>query len=176
MAVGQLRLGIPGNTSTNFASSPLTALTLTRSPAGAPLAVVSTVGWATLSDRSNRGTAIITGPSHSFFYSWAISALLTQDEALHLQALAQWQNDKLQKKESGFALRLIDETKFVIPEPSPHSRVLLQSITPPFGNSYRYGYGVFPVKLEIPEDLLSDAGRWASGNEAKLLTFGAVEL
>lgn len=178
MAVGQITIGIPGNSSTNFATSPVQSLVLQLSPRGSQLSNPSRVGRAVSNGYSNRGTAIIGGPSYNPKYQWAFSAMVTQDQYLHLAALAFYQQDKISKKEtaSQFRLRMIDETEFLEPEHNPHSRVLLQSITPSWAPSYRYGYGVFDVKLEIPEDFVSKAGKWSSGNEARLLTFGAIEL
>jgi hypothetical protein len=178
VAVGQITIGIPGNSSTNFANSPVTQLVLKLSAPGTELAPRPRIGRAISNGYSNRGTAIIGGPAYNPKYQWAITSMVTQDQYLHLAALAFYQQDKISKKEtqSQWRLRLIDETEYVEPEHNPHSRVLLQSITPSWAPSYRYGYGVFDVKLEIPEDFVAKAGKWASGSECRLVTFGAVEL
>jgi hypothetical protein len=175
MAIGQLSLGIPGNSTTNFATSPLPAVVLFRSPAATPLAVRSPLGFAEVSGRSNRGTPQVSGPAYSPTYVWSVATMLTLDEALQLEGLATWQ-DRAYKAKADGALRLIDELELLGPEPSPHSRTLLQAITPPWATSYRYGYGVFPVKLQLPEDWKQQAGVWASGAEARLCTFSLLEV
>lgn len=175
MAVGQLTLGIPGATATTFATSPLPAVTLFRSPAGAPLASRSPLGYAELTGRSNRRTPQISGPAYAPTYAWAVATMLTLDEALQLEALATWQDRSYKAKADG-ALRLIDELEPLGPEPDPHSRTLLSPITPTWASSYRYGYGVFAAKLQLTEDWKQQVGVWASGAEARLCTFSLVEL
>lgn len=175
MAVGQLTLGIPGATPTTFAATPIPAVALFRSPAGSPLTSRSPLGYAEVTGRSNWGTPQVSGPTHAPTYAWAVATMLTLDEALQLEALAVWQ-DRAYKAKTDGALRLIDETEFLGPEPNPHSRTLLEAITPLWGAGYRYGYGVFAAKLQLPEDWKQQAGVWASGGEARLCTFSLVEL
>ena len=175
MAVGQLSLGIPGASPTTFATTPIPAVVLFRSPADSPLASRSPLGYAEVTGRSKRGTPSVAGPTTAPTYIWAVATMLTLDEALQLEALAGWQ-DRAYKAKADGALRLIDETEFLGPEPTPHSRTLLTAITPAWASTYRYGYGVFAAKLQLPEDWKQQAGVWASGAEARRCTFSLVEL
>jgi hypothetical protein len=175
MALGQLTLGIPGASPTTFATTPIPAVVLFRSPAGSPLASRSPLGYAEVAGRSNRGTAQVSGPAYAPTYAWAVATMLTLDEALQLEALAVWQDRAFKAKTDG-ALRLIDETELLGPEPNPHSRTLLTPITPAWGSGYRYGYGVFAAKLQLDQDWKQQIGVWASGAEARLCTFSLVEL
>ncbi|MBD1918847.1 MULTISPECIES: hypothetical protein [Cyanophyceae] len=175
MALGELRLGIPGNTFSSFTTTTLPSVTLNRSPAGTPLALRSELGYAELSGRSNRGTAQISGPAYAPTYAWAVAALVTLDEALQIGALAKWQDAAFKAKTDG-ALRLIDETELLDPEPNPHSRVLLQVLTPEWAPTYRNGYGIFAAKLQLPQDWRQQVGRWSTGEEARLVTFSVLEI
>lgn len=175
MAAGELRLGIPGNTFSSFTTTTLPAVTLNRSPAGTPLALRSELGYAELSGRSNRGTAQIAGPAYAPTYTWAVASLVTLDQALQLGSLSKWQDAAFKAKADG-ALRLIDETELLDPEPNPHSRTLLSILTPTWASTYRYGYGIFPIKLQLPEDWKQQVGRWRTGDEARLVTFSMLEI
>lgn len=176
MATGDLRLGIPSTSHfSSFTTSGLPAVTLNRAAAGAPMAVRSELGYAELSGRSNRGTAQISGPAYKPTYTWAVAALVTLDEALQLGSLAKWQDSQFKAKLDG-VLRLIDETELLDPEPNPHSRVLLSVLTPTWASGYRYGYGVFPVKLQLPQEWKQQVGRWSTGDEARLVTFSLIEI
>ena len=175
MALGQLTLGIPGNTATNFSTSALPAVTIFRSPAGSPMVSRSPLGYAEVAGRSNWGTAQVAGPAYAPTYAWAVAAVMSLDEALQLEALAGWQ-DRAYKASTDGALRLIDETEMLAPEPDPHSRVLLSPLTPTWASGYRYGYGVFAVKLQLAEDWKQQVGLWGNGDQARLCTFSLVEL
>ena len=175
MAAGQLTLGIPGNSTTNFATTPLPSLVLYRSPADSPLATRSPLGYAEVTARSNRGTPQVSGPAYAPTYAWAVAALLTLTEALQLEALSTWQ-DRAYKAKTDGKLRLIDEVEMLGPEPDPHSHTLLSTITPAWASTYRYGYGVFAIKLQLPEDWKQQVGTWTGGVEARLCTFSLVEL
>jgi len=175
MALGDLRLGIPGPTFSSFTTTALPAVTLNRSPAGSPLALRSELGYAELSGRSNRGTAQIAGPAYPITYAWAVASLVTLDEAMQLGALAKWQDARYKARQDG-ALRLIDETELLDPEPNPHSRTLLSILTPSWAPTYRTGYGIFAAKLQLPADWKTQVGRWATGEEARLVTFSLLEI
>ena len=173
--MAQLRIGIPGPTFSSFTTTVLPSVTLDRSAAGSPLAVRSELGYAEVTGRSLWGTAVISGPAYSPTYSWAVAAMVTLDQALQIGALAKWQDAAYKNQQDG-ALRLIDETEFLDPEPNPHSRVLLQILTPAWASGYRFGYGIFPVKLQIPEDWKAQVGRWSTGEDARLITFSLIEV
>ncbi|MBE7384362.1 MAG: hypothetical protein F6J95_023485 [Leptolyngbya sp. SIO1E4] len=176
MAEGDLTIGIPGGGASDFAATPVPALTLnlwTRD-AGAPMR--SELGYAELLGRSNRGTPQISGPAYGITFSWPVAAMLTLDEALQLGALAKWQDSQYKAQNNG-ALRLVDEIEYLDPEPSPHSRSLLAALNPSWNAGYEYGYGVFTVKLQLPQDWKQNIGRWTdSGELARLATFAITEV
>jgi hypothetical protein len=175
MATGEITIGIPGAGASNFATTPIPSLVLYRASAEAPLASRSELGFSTLEGRSNWGTSQVSGPNYSARYSWAIAAMLTEDQARQLGALAKWQDGQYKGQSDG-KLRLIDELEPLDPEPTPHSRTLLSALNPSWNAAYSYGYGVFDVLLQLPEDWRQQVGRWATGEGARLVTFVAVEL
>lgn len=101
--------------------------------------------------------------------------MLTETEARQLGALAKWQ-DSTYKAQGNGALRLIDEVELLDDEPNPHSRTLLSALVTPWNSGYRYGYGVFPVAVQLPEDWRAQVGRFTSGSGARLCTFAVIEL
>lgn len=177
MAAGDFTLGIPGVTSTTFATTPIPALSFadcwTRD-AGFPQR--GEVGYAEVIGRSTNGIPQIAGVAYKPTYLWTVVALLTQAQARQLGALAKWQ-DAAYKANTDGALRLIDQMEFIDSEPSPHSRTLLTPIVETFNAAYVYGYGVFPVKLQLPQDWRSLIGRWVdTGLEARQVTFTLLEV
>ena len=175
MADGDLTLGIPGGGASDFTTAALPSVVLFRSAPGEPLTSRSQLGYAGVTARSNRGAAAISGPAYAPTYIWAVASMVTQTEAQQIAALAGWQ-DRAYKARANGALRLLDETEYLDPEPTPHSRPLLASLTPSWASGYRYGYGVFAVKLQLPEDWRQQVGVWATGEQARLVTFSLVEL
>ena len=135
----------------------------------------SELGYAEVTGRSNRGVAQVSGPAYATTYAWAVATMLTLAESQQIGALAKWQDAAYKAKTNG-ALRLIDETEYLDPEPNPHSRPLLAALTPTWANTYRYGYGIFEVKLQLPEDWRQQVGVWSSGDYARLCTFSLMEL
>lgn len=175
MAVGELTLGIPGNSTTNFATTPIPSIALGRGPAGEALSTRSEVGYSELIGRSNWGTPQVSGPVHNPKYQWAIAAMLTESQARQVGALAKWQDAAYKARTDG-ALRLIDEAELLDDEPNPHSRTLLTPLVTPWNSGYRYGYGVFPVLIQLPQDWRQQVGQWSTGEAARLCTFVVVEL
>jgi len=171
----KLTLGIPGNSTTNFATTPIPSMVMDRGSADGPLSTRSELGWITVANRSNYGTAQISGPAYAPKYIWAVAAALTEVQARQLGAMARWQ-DTTYKAQGNGALRLIDEVEYLDDEPNPHSRTLLSALVTPWNGDYRYGYGVFPVVIQLPEDWRTQLGRWSTGGDARLVTFSLVEL
>ena len=184
MAVGQLSLGIPGASPTTFATSPLPAVVLFRSPADSPLASRSPLGYAEVVGKSQWGVSQVAGAQTIVTYSWAVAAMMTKAEAQRLTKLANWQdwgykgitNTGAPAAKQARPMRLIDEIEELDGEPSPHSRTLLTPLTDPDNAAWVYGYGVFNVKIQLPQDWRQQVGVWASGAEARLCTFSLVEL
>lgn len=184
MAEGELRLGIPGGTFSSFTTTTLPTVTLNRSPAGTPLALRSELGYAELSSRSNRGSAQITGPAYPITYVWAVAAMVTKTEARRIGKLAKWQdwgykgitNAGVPATRVERPLRLIDETEELDGEPSPHSRTLLSILPDPDAEGWVYGFGIFNVKLQLPQDWRQQVGRWSTGEDARLVTFSLLEI
>lgn len=157
----QLRLGLPGAGTTDFATSPIPALTFdewdeTGIPTRRPL------GFTAIGQRSNWGTAALVGPAHRVLYAWDVVTICTVAEARQLGALALWQVAQ-QKAGNLGALRLIDETDYLDSEASPHSHTLLATLTETWNAGYVYGYGVFPVQLSLPEEWKRPVGLAGDG-------------
>jgi hypothetical protein len=171
MAFGQIRIGIPGNTSSNFSTATLAVLTLENATADAPLSLRSPIGFNTAGTPSNYGTTPITGPAYTPKELWTLAPLLTASEAMHLRALVTYQ------KSTGNPLRLIDEVDLIAIDPAYNNRTLLEQTTPSWGSGYRTGYGVFSVQLQLDGDWNQYFGIFnATGEQARVVTFTAVEL
>lgn len=154
----RLRLGIPGIGATDFATiPPLVELAVWDPGSGIP--VRRPIGRTALSDRSNAGTPVINGPSYATKYGWDVVAVCTEAEARRLEAFAELQSQN-QRLKIDYPLRLIDETSYLPPEESPHSKTLLQTLQETWSASWVYGYGVFPVQLSIPDGFAVPAGVW----------------
>lgn len=186
MAEGDFQLGIPGAGASDFATTPIPSINFIDcwTPDGG-FPTRGEIGYATLADRSNWGTAQITGPAYGVRYIWPVAAMLTQAQARQLGALAKWQSLGYQGLTNAEApttrvarpLRLVDEIEYLDSEPTPHSRTLLSSIQESWNSDYVYGYGVFEVFVQLPQDWRQLVGRWQhSGDQARLVTFTLVEI
>lgn len=171
MAAGEIRIGIPGNSTSNFNTSTLAVLTLYRGEADASLSQRSPIGFDTAGTPTNWGTTPITGPAYAPKYLWTLSPWLTESEAQHLEALVLYQ------KATQNPLRLIDEIDKVVINPSYNNRTLLSPTTPTWTSSYQVGYGVFSVQLQLQDDWNQFIGRWTGEDApARAATLTAVEL
>lgn len=171
MAVGQIRIGIPGNSTSDFNTASLAVLTLYRGEAGISLSQRSPIGLDTTGTPTNWGTTPITGPAYAPKYLWTLSPWLTRDESLHLEALVLYQ------KSTQNALRLIDEVDQIVIDPSYNNRTLLSPATPTWSASYQTGYGVFSVHLQLQDDWSQFIGLWdGTTTPARAAVFTAVEL
>lgn len=176
MAAGDFTLGIPGTGTSDFASLPIPSLVLDRWTPDAGVPVRGEIGYAEVAGRSNNGISQISGVAYDPTFIWPVAAMLTQAQARQLGALARWQDREYKARRDG-ALRLVDEIDFLDSEPSPHSRTLLSSLQESWNSNFVYGYGVFPVKLQLGQDWRQLIGRWVdSGEEARLVTFTLIEL
>lgn len=176
MAAGNFTVGIPGPGTSDFASLPIPSLLFDLWTPDAGVPVRGEIGYAEVAGRSNNGISQISGVAYDPTFIWPVAAMLTQAQARQLGALARWQDREYKARRDG-ALRLIDEIDFLDSEPSPHSRSLLSAISESWNAAYVYGYGVFPVKLKLPQDWRQMIGRWVdSGEEARLVTFTLIEL
>jgi hypothetical protein len=171
MAIGEIRIGLAGDSTSNFATSSLGVLTLYRAGVDAPLTSRAPIGLNVPGEPSNAGTTPITGPAYTPKYIWTLAPWLTLDEALHLQALVLYQ------KSAKATLRLIDEVDRITIDPAYNNRTLLSEATPTWGSSYRTGYGVFSVLLTLDGDWNQYLGLWGDdGSQARAATFTAVEV
>jgi hypothetical protein len=166
MSYGQLTLSIPG------ASPPVPSLTISMFPDGGYSR--SLLGLTQVSDFSAYGTPVLTGPL-SNRYIWSISAVLTEADALQLEALILWSSGQYKARQDG-ALALVDEVEYLTPEPSPHSRSLISAITPTWSASYEYGYGQFSVQVSLAEDNPRAHKGRASSGLFKEVQFSIVEV
>jgi len=164
----EIRLGIAGNSSTNFASSPIPSLTLSRVTSGGILSTRNAIGANLIAGRSNYGTLAIGGAAHGFKYAWEINAVITDAQNLILDALLQWQKDN-----PTTGLRLIDEVEYLEPA-TTQSRTLLATLSPSWNAELDYGFGVFSVALVTGENWRERFGRPSEGFWN--ITLGAEEL
>lgn len=175
MAAGDLTIGIPGGGASNFATTPIPSLAIDRFPPDAGIPIRGELGYAALSGRSTNGIPQIIGVTHTPKYLWTITAMLTDAQSRQLGALAKWQ-DATYKSGSDGKLRLIDEITYLDSEASPHSRTLLSSLQESWNSGYVYGFGVFDVLIQLPQDWKTAIGVWGDGSEARSVTFSLVEL
>jgi len=134
----------------------------------------SQIQQVNLRDFTVGGSAIISGATYPYRYTWAIACQVSEDDALQLEALVVWQDKQYAAGLDG-RLRLIDEVEFLPPEAAPHSKTLIAPET----NSYGFlrGFGSFDVKISLPDSHKTHVGRSAEdGLPVKLLQFSAVEL
>jgi hypothetical protein len=163
----QIRIGIPGNSTSNFATADIPVLTLAKAPGGESLSSRSEIGMLLPADRSNAGTLAVNAPTHAIKYQWEFNAVLSEADSLVLGALIAWQ-----KANPATGLRLIDEVEYLDPVPV-QSRTLLATLNPTWNATYVYGYGVFSVVLIIGEGWRARFGRWKECYLA--VAFGAEE-
>ena len=170
MAQGEIRIGIAGAGASDFASSPVSVLTLYRG-GDEPFTLRSVFGFNAPGDPTIYGSTPITGPQYAPRQLWTLSPWLTRDEANQLYALALWQ------KANGTALRLIDEVDTITIDTTYNNRTLLSSTTPAWGANYRTGYGIFSVQLTVEGEWSQYLGLWAgTEDEARAVTFTATEV
>lgn len=139
-----ITIGLPGASATTFASSPIPSLEILKFPSGEILANRFSIGTVTAPRRSNYGTPALNAPAYTTKYGWQINCILTEAEWLRLSALIEYSTAEYKAGNDG-KLRLVDETQFLPPEDSPHTKNLLSDITWPDNAGYVYGYGAFDV-------------------------------
>ena len=151
MALGEITIGIPDGTASGFATTPVSSLTIKSrmtnrtKPRGKRPSV-------RLLNTSMNGTSQIGGESYAARFLWTINCVLSDEDAFHLNKLANWQADTYQNQSDG-KLRLIDETKLIDEyERAVNGRALLTNLTDPDNGTFIRGYGIFNVLLQIPED------------------------
>lgn len=173
MAQGELTIGIPGAGASDFASSPITSLTITQTPQKGPPTRGKPPAVSVRSESIN-GTSAIGGRASAAKFIWTINCILSFDDARKLTTLADWQSDQYQNSNDG-VLRLIDETKYINNfERQVWGRSLLAQIDESWNSAYKYGYGVFGVLLQLPEDFEAYFGNITTGESS--LTFTIVEV
>jgi hypothetical protein len=153
----QLEIGIPGAGTTNFATTPIPSVTLTKTPSGDILSSRSPINNAILTSRSNWGTAAIVASAYETKYQWQVSAIITDAQKLILTALARWQDDN-----PTTGLRLVDQVEYLDPVDT-QSRTLLSTLNPDWNAGYEYGYGVFSVYLDITPDSIQRFAAYNNG-------------
>jgi hypothetical protein len=166
MAQGQITIGIAGNSTSNFATSPVPSLVLSKT-AGI-LSTRNQINPLTIAGRSAYGTLAVDGSAYAPKYGWELSAVVTEDQLLTLEALLQWQKDNPTN-----GLRLIDEVDYLAPV-ATQSRTLLTTLNPTWNGSYVYGYGVFRVILTVGDEWRERFGRFRE--RLYQVTLGAEEL
>jgi hypothetical protein len=171
MAVGEIRIGVPGTGAADFNTTAINVLTLDKASTESPLSTRASLGFDNATEPSNAGTTPIVGPSYTPKQLWTLAPLLTADEAEHLRGLLTWQ------KANKSPLRLIDEVDLITVLNSYNPRPLIGEITPTWGAGFRRGYGIYAVQLQIDGPWNDYFGIWSDSLEqARLATFTAVEL
>jgi len=114
-------------------------------------------------------------------YAWTVTPdLLTEEERLRLGELISWQDANIVAAELSnidpTPLILIDEVYYLDPEPAPHSKTLLSTLTRSSG--YVYGFGVFNAFFQQVEqdNELIQGGFGGVGGEAYQYQFTALEI
>ena len=160
MTQGRLTLGIADTGASDFVSTPIPSLEIFRwTSAGAPQR--GRQGWKSLDGRSINATSKINGPSYAPFFLWTITTVLTLSEMRQLSNLASWQNDRYNGQDG--KLRLIDEIQYIDNfDRQANGRALLSELSESWNTDYKYGHGVFNVKLQIPETFNTELGRLES--------------
>jgi hypothetical protein len=174
MAENDFRIGIPGGTATTLATTPITALNITKTPQKGP-PPRSPISFIQPGEPSINGVDILTGPSVLPKFLWTINCLLTSTQSRQLTRLFNWQQSTYGAQNDG-RLRLIDETRFIDDyERQVHSRTLLAQFDEADNAAQKYGYGVFYVMLILDSDFLQASGRLL-GDDTDQLTFSIREV
>ena len=165
MAVGEITIRIPG------ASPPIPEVILPNFLKDENYEI-SAEGLAEIAERSQYGTATITGPLGDW-YSFTITSILLEEDALRLGALARWSSAEGKAKRDG-ALELDFELEYADPEPPGHGRTFVSTLTTSYG--YEYGYPRFKVLLSIPPNYRKRLGRGPNGSCYSQVSFIATEV
>lgn len=154
-----LTIGIPGTSSTNFATSPHPSLAIRNVTADQTLSLRSSIEdqQVLVGARSLSGTAELNGTVFASKLAWEINTVFTDADIRLINALKEWQ-DAAYRSGSDGALRLIDQHEYLWGETSPHSRTLLSSISESYNASVVYGHGVFSVALTLPNNWRQSLG------------------
>lgn len=163
MARGEITLAAPG--------SGIPTLTLTDFDAGGGIYQRSELGWSSVAAYSNNGVAQVDGPAYGTRYRWDLAFLYRETISLRVGAMLKWcEADKSR------TLTLTDENLYLDPEPAPHSRALVQALTPAgYTGSWEYGFGVFTVRPVIDGAHRSWAGS-LGGEWAETITVAYQEV
>ena len=165
MADGEITIRIPG------ASPPIPEVVIRYFPGQDDDYTISTHGLAAVEEFSAIGTPIVTGEI-SDRYIYAVTCYQLQEDALRLAAIARWSSDTYKAGNDGH-LEMDFELQYIDPEPSPHSRALVNTLTTPYG--YEYGFPRLNVVLTLGQDYRKKIG--CLGNQAYMrFQFAATEV
>ncbi len=165
MAEGDITIRIPG------VSPPIPEVVINCFPEGEDHYEVTPNGLTEVVDRSAYGTAQINGALNDWS-GLTVLAKIPEDDALRLGAIARWSSREYLANRDGH-LELDFELEYVDPEPSPHSRTLIQTLTTSY--SYEYGYPRYDVSLTLPPNFRQRSGNIA-GTIYNLVQFAATEV
>ncbi|MGD1941876.1 MAG: hypothetical protein ACFB0G_11245 [Leptolyngbyaceae cyanobacterium] len=131
----------------------------------------SELGWSSVDRYSNNGVAAIAGPAYGTKYRWDLSFYYVESISLAVGAMLKWcEADKSR------VLTLTDENSYLDPEPTPHSRTLVQALTPAgYTGSWQYGHGIFSVRPAVTDEHRSPAGS-INGQWGELLVVSFQEV
>lgn len=133
-------------------------------------------------DFTQSGRAIVQGTITEYRYQWDITCMLTEIDALRLEAMAIAQDKKYFAQTDGY-LYLSDEVEYLPIEKTPHSKTFVTgtSVTASgyTGGTWVYGFGKFKVKIQLADEPKVHAGygeyAGVTGN-MKRVSFSAIEL
>ena len=175
MAENDFRIGIPGAGASDFATTPVAALNITKTPQKGPpprgpINIIQAGDTPSLN-----GIDILTGPSVAPKFLWTPTALLTSTQARQLTRLFGWQQSQFRNQADG-KLRLIDETRFIDDyERQVHGRTLLAQFDEADNAAQKYGYGVFNVVILLDPEFLQPSGALL-GDDTDTITFTLREV
>ena len=165
MAEGDITIRIPGG------SPPIPEVVLNCFPKGEDHYEITPNGLAEVVGRSAVGTAEINGTLKKW-NDTTILAALPEDDALALEAMAIWSSAQYESGSDGH-LEMDWELEYIAPEPSPHSRTLVSTLTTSYG--YEYGYPRYDIGLILPAGFRKRIGN-VSGTIYSLVQFAVREV
>lgn len=166
MAEGDITIRIPG------ASPPIPEVVINCFPEGEDHYSIEPQGLAEVAERSVEGTPVITAPLGDW-NNLTVLAKIPEEDALRLGAIARWSSREYKARRDGH-LEMDFELEYVDPEPSPHSRALISTLTTPYG--YEYGYPRYEVNLILPTDYRRRDGNNGAGTIYNLVQFAVTEV
>lgn len=160
MSIQGYTIGIPGAGSTNFATTPIPSMLLSRAPSGFLAGSLRSIqDQQALDSFTQSGEPVLTGAVQER-YLWTLTLILTGTEWLQLASLRSWQRAQQSAHsawvdggrvgtEPGWKLRWIDGIEPTEPEADASRQLLVTETT---AHGYEYGYPVVDALLILPPE------------------------